>query len=249
MRTEIVGTTLPRLEVYLEPGETLISEAGQAAWLDAPIMMRTAATGIGGAGGGLKGAMHVAKRAVGGSSIFMSEYSAEGGTGHIAFGTKVPGEILPMQSVEGKAHMVHSYGFIAGESTISVSAGLQKKLGAGVLGGAGLVLQKIEGNGQWWAELSGEIKEMELPEGYKLRVHPGHLGMFEDSISLNLVTIKGIKNKFFGQGLFFAELTGPGKVWLQSLSMASLAESLQPYLSSGDGGGGIGSTVGNIIGS
>ena len=243
MRTEVVGTILPRLEVYLEPGESIISEAGEAAWLDHHITVRTAATGIGGAGGGLSGAFSVAKRAVGGSSIFMSEYGAEGGTGLIAFGTHVPGEILPMTAVEGQSHMVHSYGFLAGESSISVTTGFQKKIGAGVLGGAGLILQKIEGSGQWWVELSGEIRELDLPAGYKLRVHPGHLGMFESGVQFNLVTIKGIKNKFFGQGLFFAELTGPGKVWLQSLSMSSLAQSLQPFLSTDDSKGGLIGTV------
>lgn len=247
MRTEIVGTTLPRLDVFLEPGDTLISESGEAAWLDHHITMRTAATGIGGAGSGLKGAFSVAKRAVGGSSIFMSEYGAEGGTGHISFGTKVPGEIIPMQAVPGKGHMVHSYGFIAGESTVEVSVGFQKKIGAGVLGGAGLILQKIEGEGQWWAEMSGVVKEMDLPAGYKLRVHPGHLGMYEESVQFNLTTIKGVKNKLFGQGLFFAELTGPGKVWLQSISLASLAEALQPYLIQDESTGS--SVLGNIIGS
>lgn len=247
MRTEIVGTTLPRLDVFLEPGETLISEAGEAAWLDHNITVRTAATGIGGAGAGLKGALSVAKRAVGGSSIFMSEYGAEGGTGHISFGTKVPGEILPMKAEPGKGHMVHSYGFIAGESSVEVSVGFQKKIGAGVLGGAGLILQKIEGEGQWWAEMSGVIKEMDLPEGYRLRVHPGHLGMYEETVQFNLTTIKGVKNKLFGQGLFFAELTGPGKVWLQSISLASLAEALQPYFGSEDDS--VTGRIGNIIGS
>lgn len=244
MRTEIVGTTLPRLEVYLANGESLISEAGEAAWFDHYIQIRTAATGIGGAGGGLGGALKVAKRAIGGSSIFMSEYTSEGGEGHLTFGTKVPGTILPMQAVEGRSHMVHSYGFIAGEPTVELTTGFQKKLGAGVLGGAGMILQKVQGSGQWWAELSGEIKEMDLPAGYQLRVHPGHLGMFEDSVQFRLATIKGVKNKLFGQGLFFAELTGPGKVWLQSISVASLAEALSPYLATGDGG----STIGNIIG-
>jgi uncharacterized protein (AIM24 family) len=88
---------------------------------------------------------------------------------------------------------------------------------------------------------------MELPPGYVLRVHPGHIGMFEDSVNFRLTTIKGIKNKMFGQGLFFAELTGPGKVWLQSISLASLAGALAPYLPQSDGSGGIG--IGNIIGS
>jgi len=245
MRTEIVGTTLPRLEVFLASGESLISEAGEAAWFDHNIDIRTAALDIGGVGGGLKGALGVAKRAVGGSSIFMSEYTAQGSEGHIAFGTKVPGTILPMQAQAGRSHMIHSYGFVAGESSIHVTTGFQKKLGAGVLGGAGMILQKVQGQGQWWVELSGEIKEMELPSGYVLRVHPGHLGMFEDSVNFKLTTIKGVKNKLFGQGLFFAELTGPGKVWLQSISLASLAGSLAPYLPQSEGGLGLG----NIIGS
>ena len=249
MRSEIVGTTLPRLEVYLSDGETLISEAGEAAWFDHFIELQTSATGIGGAGGGLKGALGVAKRAVGGSSIFMTEYRSQGGEGHITFGTKVPGSILPMQATPGKAHLVHSYGFIAGESSIELTTGFQKKIGAGVLGGAGVILQKVQGEGQWWAELSGEVKEFDLPEGYRLRVHPGHLGMFEDSVNFNLTTIKGIKNKLFGQGLFLAELTGPGKVWLQSISLASLAGALAPYLVSDEGSGGASGIIGDIIGS
>ena len=247
MRSEIIGTTLPLLEINLERGENLISEAGEAAWFDHNINIRTAATGIGGAGGGLRGALDVAKRAVGGSSIFMSEYTADDGPGMISFGTKVPGEILPMQAVEGKTHMVHSYGFIAGEHTISVTAGFQKKLGAGVLGGAGLILQKVGGSGQWWCEMSGVVKEIDLAEGYRLRVHPGHLGMFEDTVNFSLTTIKGVKNKLFGQGLFFAELTGPGKVWLQSISLASLAGALSPYLVPEESTSG--NVIGNIIGS
>jgi uncharacterized protein (TIGR00266 family) len=249
MESQIVGTTLPLLEVQLAQGENLVSEAGEAAWFDHNINIRTAATGIGGARSGLRGALDVAKRAVGGSSIFMSEYSADEGPGTISFGTKVPGEILPMRAEEGKSHMVHSYGFIAGEDGVSLSIGFQKKLGAGIFGGAGLILQKVSGAGQWWCEMSGVVKEVDLQSGYKLRVHPGHLGMFEDTVEFKLTTIKGVKNKFFGQGLFFAELSGPGKVWLQSISLASLAGAIEPYLVSDEDSGGTSSLISNVIGS
>jgi uncharacterized protein (TIGR00266 family) len=249
VESEIIGTTLPLLEIRLAQGENLISEAGEAAWFDHNVNIRTAATGIGGARAGLRGALDVAKRAVGGSSIFMSEYTADEGPGMVSFGTKVPGEILPMTAEEGKAHLVHSYGFIAGADTVSLSVGFQKKLGAGVFGGAGVILQKVSGSGQWWCEMSGVVKVVDLQPGYHLRVHPGHLGMFEESVEFKLTTIKGVKNKIFGQGLFFAELTGPGKVWLQSISLASLAGALEPYLVKDESSGNSSGFIENIIGS
>ncbi|HUA11616.1 MAG TPA: AIM24 family protein [Solirubrobacteraceae bacterium] len=249
MESQVIGTTLPLLEIKLAQGESLVSEAGEAAWFDHNIDIRTAATGVGGARSGLRGALDVAKRAVGGSSIFMSEYTAADGPGMISFGTKVPGEILPMHAEPGKAHLVHSYGFIAGETTTELSVGFQKKLGAGVFGGAGVILQKVGGSGEWWCEMSGVVKEIDLQPGYHLRVHPGHLGMFEESVEFKLTMIKGVKNKIFGQGLFFAELTGPGKVWLQSISLASLAGAIAPYIVTDESSGNSSSFIENIVGS
>jgi len=109
--------------------------------------------------------------------------------------------------------------------------GFQQSLGAGIFGGNGFVLQKLAGSGSAWVELGGEIVTYDLPAGASLRVHPGHVGMFEDSVTFEITLVRGIRNALFGgDGLFLARLTGPGKIWLQTLTMPNLAHSLTPYL-------------------
>ena len=126
--------------------------------------------------------------------------------------------------------MIHRSGYLCGVPSVELSIGFQQKIGAGLFGGEGFILQKIAGTGDAWVELDGEIVEYELAAGESLRVHPGHVGMFHAGVSFELDRIKGIKNIFFGDGLFLAKLTGPGHVWLQTLPLSKLAQSLIPYL-------------------
>jgi uncharacterized protein (TIGR00266 family) len=226
MQHKIVGTTMPVLEFTLESGESIIAEAGELGWIGSTIELRTTTGGAG--GGGVFGAI---KRAVGGGTFFMTEYRATGGPGLVAFATKVPGHILPIDVQRGRTHLVHRHGFLCATAGIELSVGFQRSLGAGVFGGQGLILQKIGGEGQAWVELDGEVVTYDLAAGETLRVHPGHVGMFEDSVNFDITTLRGVRNMLFGgDGLFLAALTGPGRVWLQSLPLSNLAHALSPYL-------------------
>lgn len=245
MKPTIRGSTLPVLEIELEPGETIVAESGELSWIDSNIELETAATGMGGA----KGVFGALKRVVGGGTFFMTEYSAPSATGVVTFATKLPGQILELEVGEGETFLCQRHGFLCGTDEIEITTGLQRKLGAGIFGGAGVVLQRVGGKGKAWFELSGEISSYELAEGESLRVHPGHIGLFEEAVNIEFASIPGIKNKLFGSGLFLAELTGPGRVWLQSLSIANLAAAIQPYLpdnSSGGESGGVGGLIGGL---
>jgi uncharacterized protein (TIGR00266 family) len=185
--------------------------------------------------GGAKGFMKVVKRAVGGGGFFMTEYSAQGGPGQVAFATKLPGKILDVKVTPESTYMIHRHGFLCGTEGLELTMGFQKKLGAGIFGGEGFVLQKLAGTADAWVELDGEIVIKELSAGETLRVHPGHVAMFEERVAFDITTVPGIKNKLFGgDGLFLAKLTGPGKVWLQTLPISNLAHALQPYLATGE---------------
>ncbi len=217
---------MPVLELTLEPGESIVSEAGELSWMTRSINMATS-TQLGGAGG----LFGVVKRALGGGTIFMTEYSAAGEPGTVAFATKVPGQILPVSLRGGSSYMVHRHGFLCATNGVEISVGFQQRLGAGIFGGEGFILQRIAGDADAWIELDGEVVTYDLAPGEPLLVHPGHVGMFEESVSFDITTIPGIKNIFFGgDGVFLAALTGPGKVWLQSLPLPNLAHALQPYL-------------------
>jgi uncharacterized protein (AIM24 family) len=114
-----------------------------------------------------------------------------------------------------------------------LTVGFQQGLGAGVFGGDGFILQRLSGSAQAWVELGGEVVSYDLAAGESLRVHPGHVGMFESGVNFEITRIKGIKNMLFGgDGIFLAQLTGPGKVWLQTLTISNLAHALAPYLPS-----------------
>jgi uncharacterized protein (TIGR00266 family) len=245
MKETIQGTTLPVLEVQLDPGESVLAESGELSWIDANIELSTSTAGAG--SHGLFGAI---KRAVGGGTLFMTSYQATTAPGLVAFAAKLPGQILAMDISDGQSYLCHRHGFLCGTDGIELTTGLQRKLGAGIFGGAGFVMQRVSGQGRAWFELSGEIVTYELTAGQSLRIHPGHVGLFEQSVTIDFATIPGIRNKVFGDGLFLAQLTGPGKVWLQSLSIANLAQAIEPYLpqqdSSGGSSGGLGGLLGNV---
>jgi uncharacterized protein (AIM24 family) len=166
-----------------------------------------------------------------------------------SFATRVPGQILPVEVGAGNEYMIHRSGYLCGVPSVELSIGFQQKIGAGLFGGAGFILQKVAGTGNAWVELDGEIVEYELAAGESIRVHPGHVGMFHTNVAFELDRIKGIKNIVFGgDGIFLAKLTGPGHVWLQTLPLSKLAQSLIPYLpeaSSGDSKSGF--NIGNLL--
>ena len=245
MQSQIVGTTMPVLEFLLEPNESIISEAGELSWMSSSIQMSTH-TQLGG-GGGVFG---VLKRVAGGGTLFMTEYRAMGARGELAFATKVPGHILPVEIGRGCEYMIHRHGFLCATPQVEISVGFQQSLGAGIFGGDGFLLQHVSGQGTAWIELSGELVVKDLQPGETLRVHPGHVGAFRSSVSFEITTVPGIKNMIFGgDGIFLAALTGPGKVWLQTLPISKLAHKLMEYMPAPSKEATQGGVVGGIVGS
>ncbi len=226
MQSRITGTTLPVLEIGLEPNDVLVAEAGELSWMTPNVQMRTTTNT-----GGSRGLWGAIARAVSGGGLFMTEFSSAGGMGAVAFAAKMPGQILELSVQPGRGYLVHRHGFLCATMGVELTAALQRKLGAGVFGGEGFVLQRLSGNCQAWVELGGEIVSHELAPGESLLVHPGHVGMFEESVAFDITTISGISNALFGgNGLFLVQLTGPGRIWLQTLTMPNLAHALSPYL-------------------
>src|SRR5487761_2085415 len=226
MQTRIQGTTMPVLDVLLEPNESVNSESGELSWMTGSIQMTTH-TQMGG-GGGLFG---VLKRVAGGGSIFMTEYRAYQYPGEVSFATKVPGHIVPIELGQGPEYMVHRHGFLCATPQVTIGVGFQQSLGAGIFGGDGFLLQKLSGIGMAWLELSGELIVKNLAPGETLRVHPGHVGAFQTSVSFQITMVPGIRNMIFGgDGLFLASLTGPGTIWLQTLPISRLAHQIGEYL-------------------
>lgn len=248
MRSQITGTTMPVLEFALDPNESIISEAGELSWMSSAVQMTTHSQFAG--GGGLFG---VLKRVAGGGSIFMTEYRAMGSVGELAFATKLPGHIVPVEVAPGNEYMIHRHGFLCATPQVQISVGFQQSLGAGIFGGSGFVLQHLGGQGTAWLELSGELVIRDLQAGQTLFVHPGHVGAFQSNVSFQVTTVPGIKNMIFGgDGIFLVALTGPGRIWLQTLPIAKLAHAIEKYLpretsKEAVGGGVVGGIVGSVL--
>ncbi|HEV2425195.1 MAG TPA: TIGR00266 family protein [Terriglobia bacterium] len=245
MKSQVVGTTMPVLEFTLDPNESVISEAGELSWMTSSIQMTTHTQYAG--GGGLFG---VLKRAAGGGSLFMTEYRAIGAPGGISLATKLPGHIVPVEAGAGHEYMIHRHGFLCATPQIQLSVGFQQSLGAGIFGGEGFLLQRVGGTGTAWIELSGELIVRDLQPGENLRVHPGHVGAFESRVSFEITTVPGIKNMIFGgDGIFLASLTGPGRIWLQTLPISKLAHTLMHYMPTQRRDTAQAAVVGGIVGS
>jgi uncharacterized protein (TIGR00266 family) len=238
----ILGTVMPVLQIDLQPGQSVISPGGEVSWMTSGIEMATSTSGA-----GSKGLFGALKRTVAGGGLFLTKYDATGGRGTVSFAAKMPGEIRPVAIAPDREYLVHRHGFLAATSDVNISIGFQQKLGAGVFGGSGFILQRVTGQGTAWIELSGELVEYHLAPGENLKIIPGHVGLFDASMSFEIKMVKGVKNLLFGaESLFLASLTGPGMVWLQTMPISQLAHSLAPYLPQQENSSS--SSAGSIIG-
>jgi uncharacterized protein (TIGR00266 family) len=249
MQADIKGTTMPVLEITLQSGEEIVTIHGELSWMTPNIQMSQTTGGQGG-GGGFMGGL---KRMVGGGSLFLTRYQAQGGAGMVAFAAKLPGHIMPVDIAPGQAFMVHRHGWLCGTPGVTAGSALQQSFRGGIYGGDGFILQKLEGQGRAWIELSGELIHYTLQPGQTLMVHPGHVGMFEASVQFQITRMPGIMNMAFGDdGFHLVALTGPGQVWLQSMPLPILAHALQPYMATQSAaapveGGIVGGIIGNIM--
>ena len=221
MNYEIIGQVMPLVQVTLNTGESIKCQAGAMKWMDPAVEMKTRMEG--GVGGLLK-------RRMMGESGFLNEYTAQQDGARIAFGHTYPGRILPLQ-VEEQTMICQKRTFLASQPTVQLSIQFQKKLGVGFFGGEGFIMQKLHGTGTAFVEIDGEVVESTLAEGQSIRVETGAVAMFEESVKMSIDRVKGMKNIVFGgEGLFLTTLTGPGRIWLQTMSIQSLARELHPFL-------------------
>ena len=240
VKYEIEGGNLPVVICYPEAGQSLCTESGAMSWMSPNIKMDT------NTGGGLK---KMLGRMFSGESLFMNEYTAMSDGGMIAFAASLPGSIIPYQVTPGNGIIVQKRGFLAMEKGLELSVYLQRRLGSGFLGGEGFIMQKISGNGMVFLEIDGHCKEYELAVGESIIVDTGYLAAMTESCSMDVEMVKGAKNIFLGgEGLFHTRITGPGKVYIQSMPVIGLAERLTPYIkikTSSDNSGGINIKLGD----
>jgi uncharacterized protein (TIGR00266 family) len=226
---EIKGQELQFVEIELDPGESAVAEAGAFVWKDASIDMTTvfgdgsAAASEGGFMGKLLGA---GKRLITGESLFITVFTHNGtGKATVAFASPTPGAILPIKLSDlGGTLICQKDSFLAAARGVSIGIAFQRKIMTGLFGGEGFIMQKLEGDGWVFVQMGGTLVERTLAPGEQLHVDTGCLAAYTSTINFDLVTAGGVKSVLFGgEGLFFARLTGPGKVWIQSLPFARLA--------------------------
>lgn len=222
MEYKLHGTVMQTLDIQLRKGESIYTESGGMAWMQGDISMETDTKG--GVLGGLG-------RALAGESLFMTTYTCQGPNGLIVFTPEAPGKVLDIQLASGQSLICQKDAFMCAEDSVKLEMHFRKKLGAGLFGGEGFILQKITGPGTAFIEIPGDVREYHLQDNAVMKVDPGHIAMFEPSVTYDITRVKGLKNILFsGEGLFLASLKGPGKIWLQSLPLSNLAAKLSRYM-------------------
>jgi uncharacterized protein (TIGR00266 family) len=222
MEYKVEGTPLPVVTCQLQNGETMITERGSMSWMSPNMQMETTS------GGGLGKALG---RMFAGDSLFLNRYTAQGGPGLIAFASSFPGDIRPFEIGPGRELIVQKRGFLAAQSSVNLSVHFQKKLGAGLFGGEGFIMQRLSGQGTAFVEFDGHVVEYELRAGQAIVVDTGHLAAMEATCGMEVQTVQGAKNIFFGgEGLFNTVITGPGRVWLQTMPIVNIAKAIIPYI-------------------
>ena len=223
MEYDVRGTVMQTVDVWLEQGESVYTESGGMAWMSPNMEMETSAKG-----GLLKGL----GRMLSGESFFLTTYTCTSGRGLVCFANEFPGKILPFELAEGHTIICQKDAFMAAQSSVQLGTHLVKKIGAGFFGGEGFILQTLTGPGVAWVEVAGEITEYDLKEGQTLKVDQSHVALMDPTVTFDVTRVKGLKNIMFsGEGLFLATVTGPGKVWLQSMPLANLANKIMSRIS------------------
>jgi uncharacterized protein (TIGR00266 family) len=222
VKYEIFGESLPAVTILLDTGESVFTQSGGMSWMTSDITMETNMQG-----GFLKGI----GRILSGESLFMATYTAKAPNQAITCASSFPGNIIALDLSGGKKYICQRSAFLCAQPTVNLEAAMPAGLKAGLFGGEGLVMQKVSGSGMAFLELDGSIKEIDLPAGMTLKVDTGNVAAYEESVKYSAEMVKGFKNILFGgEGLFLATLTGPGKVFLQTMCAPSLAGRLAPFL-------------------
>ena len=211
MKYQIYGEPMPVVICNVDPGETLICESGAMSWMSPNMQMDT----VGGGAGKVLGRMFS------GENAFQNQYTAQGGPGMIAFASSFPGSIRAMEITPEHPVICQKKAFLASTAGVELSVHWQKKLGTGLLGGEGFVMQKLSGQGIAFLEIDGTVMEYNLAPGQQMILDTGYLAMMDASVQMDVQSVKGLKNKMLGgEGFFNTVVTGPGKILLQTMPIS-----------------------------
>lgn len=214
MEAKILGDSLPVVTCKLKKGESIVTESGGMSWMDEGIEMKTSTNG---------GIMKGLGRALAGESLFMNTYTAQQDDVEIAFSSCFPGKVLEFDLAQGESIIAQKKAFMCAESSVDIAMHFRKKLGAGMFGGEGFIMQKITGPGKVFLEIDGEVVKKELAAGQTLKVDNGYVAAMTSGVDLDITTVPGLKNIMFGgEGLFLTTVKGPGTVYLQSMPISKL---------------------------
>jgi uncharacterized protein (TIGR00266 family) len=253
---EVKGQELQFVEIELDPGESAVAEAGALVWKDASVGMTTVfGDGSAQTGGFMGKLVGAGKRLVTGESLFTTVFTHNGsGKARVAFASPVPGSIIPLRLAEyGGTLICQKDAFLAAAKGVSIGVAFQRRMMTGLFGGEGFIMQKLEGDGWVFVQMGGTVVERELAAGQELHVDTGCLAAYTPSVDFDLVAAGGVKSMVFGgEGVFFARLRGPGKVWIQSLPFSRLAgrmlQAAMPYGGQSRGEGSVLGPLGDLIG-
>lgn len=224
MKYEILGGSFPAVKVTLDKGETVVTQSGAMAWSDASVTMSTNTQG---------GFLKSLGRMFSGASLMFVKHTATEDNSRVTFSASFPGTIREFKIDSEHEYFAQKSAFLVAEESVNVDASVNKNFWAGLLGGEGFILQKFTGNGIMLAEIDGSVVEIELKPGEQIKVETGHVALFESTVAYDVESVSGVKNVLFGgQGLFLTTLTGPGKVYLQTLTAQDMAQKLIPYMPS-----------------
>ncbi len=224
MNYEIKGGSFPVVVCQLSDGEQMITEKGSMVWMSPNMDMQTSGGGLG----------KMFSKAFSGESIFQNIYTARG-QGMITFGSSFPGKIIPLELSPGRDFIVQKSAFLAGEKGVDISIHFNKKIGAGLFGGEGFIMQRLSGSGIAFIEIDGDLVEYQLAPGQQIIVDSGNVAGFESSVKMDIQQVRGAKNVLFGgEGLFNTVLTGPGRIWLQTMPIINVANAIRPYIPTGN---------------
>ena len=220
MKYEIKGGAFPVVICTLENGEQMITEKGSMAWMSPNMKMDTRGGGLG----------KMFSKAFSGESMFQNIYTANG-NGMIAFTSSFPGRIVPVEIGPGQEMILQKSAFLAAEAGVELNVHFNKKLGAGLFGGEGFIMQRLSGRGTAFVEIDGELIEYQLQAGQQIVVDTGNVAGFTPGVQMDIQQVPGLKNKLLGgEGLFNTVLTGPGRVWLQTMPVYSVAAAVRPFI-------------------